>query len=173
MSILIRKLNVFVMFQILSLLRIKLSEVADEINCLVAFRSMKIPAANCLILFQNILNLKTMLKIQYLRKMFLYIICSIGLFIHIGEVCKNYFIYPTESKVSIDKHTKIETPSVSACFPKHELFKKDILSNISTGSSSVDDWDLFQFKTENFTVKNYFDFTPNENEVYLNITNSI
>ena len=106
-----------------------------------------------------------MLTMEYVGKTVLFFVCFVGLSIHIGEVCGNYFKYATESKVSVNKHTKIETPSVSACFPKHELFKFNLSKTSSDGSSSVEDWDFFQLKTENFTVKNYFDMTPNESEV--------
>ena len=81
-------------------------------------------------------------------------------------------MYITESKVIVTKHVQIYAPSMSACFPKQELLKLDKLQNmigISLGNStSIDDWEMIQKKTDKLTVRNFFELTPKEEEVRNN-----
>lgn len=95
------------------------------------------------------------------------------MFIQIEQVCDNYLKFTTDSKTSVTKQVTISVPSVSACFPKLELLKMDKVSsmmNLSFGeTTSMDDWAANLERTEGLTVRNYFDITPKENEVFRTI----
>lgn len=111
-------------------------------------------------------------KMSIKRKVFTVtslLICSIGLIIQINEVSNNYFKFVTESKVSIVFNELIYIPSLSACFSASDIIKRDQIKeklNIDLIKPVKDvDWEEYQEKVENFTIKMLFQFTPTVDEV--------
>lgn len=105
--------------------------------------------------------------------------CSIGLIFHVNEVSLNYFKFETESKVSITTHNIIDSPMLSACFRGFNILKlneikKDLGIDMISPTKQIHEsmYARFTSQIENFTVKNFLDYTPKTNEVrYVDIKN--
>lgn len=98
-----------------------------------------------------------------------FIVCSIGLIIQVNEISSNYFRYPTESKISITIHEKIDYPSSSACFRESDILQRDQIKkylgfNLIKPVTDAD-WTMYQEQSENLTIEHYLKFSPRVDEV--------
>ena len=102
------------------------------------------------------------------------LICFPGFIIQVGHVTERHFEYQTRTVVELTIPNDIMMPFVSACFRINDVMKFDTVRQIynrtgikhwSTGIY----WNGFYHDTADFTVKEWFDFTPSTDEVLRNI----
>lgn len=108
--------------------------------------------------------------IRFSISSFLALICTLGFTIQITDITSRHFNYRTGTLIKLDTPDSILLPSVSSCFQKNPMLNYSQVSSVFNRSGIVHftdhiDWDEYYRKTSDWTMENWFNFTPKTDHI--------
>lgn len=103
--------------------------------------------------------------IKFILWLIIITICCIGAFIQINEVSNRYFHYGTKTTVSVDIPSDIPFPILSTCWRFNDILDMDAIESdrgmrLKRWNDQGFDWHEFLVSVRNFTVADWFKYTP-------------
>ena len=110
---------------------------------------------------------------RYLSSFIIALICTSGFMIQVGHVTSRHFEYQTRTIVSLVIPNEVEIPSVSVCVRVNEMLNLDQVRTVFNRSGLkywYDGiwWDAYYRDTSDWTMANWFNFTPAANDILRN-----
>lgn len=109
--------------------------------------------------------------IHYLVWISVVLACVLGFMVQVVNISKRHLEYQTRTLVELDSSDEIQQPSTSSCVRINDILQYDKVSSVYNRSGLRHwkigtKWDHFYRDTSDWSLKNWFNFTPTSKEVY-------